>query len=340
MVGIDISDLSVKVAEIERKGSHCRILSLGSAPIPSGAMRDGEIKDRSAVVSAIRKAILLAGPKKITSKKIVCSMSDRKAFSRLVSLKSDDTVNIEGAVRESLNQRLATPLEHFYYNWKIVGNQFLKKDDSTNILITAISKFLADDLAQIAKEAGLHFEAFEAESVANSRSLLGTSGKSKMRMIVDIGDRKTTMAAFREGIPCFVSSVPICGQSMTLNIAGSLGISQKEAENMKMTHGIASPVEGDVLLKILVPMVDVLGNEIKNAIQCITRDLGYSSDVHEIVLAGGGAATKGLSKYLANMTGCRVVVANPLTNLEMSPEELRAGRGSLLRYATAIGLAL
>lgn len=339
-VGIDLGDLSVKIVQLENNNNQSKILSMGSIAIARGAITDGEIHDSAAVASAIKRALSSAWPKKITIKKVICSVVDRKAFARIFSFKPKAGVKIEDSVRLHVEGILAGSLENFYYDWEMVNNAFAKKEGEISILITAVSRKAADSLAEVMKTAGLELAAIEIESVANSRSLISFSKNSKTMMVIDIGDRRTTLAIFKEGIPYCISSIPVSGQTMTMNIAGSLGISYDEAERMKLAHGVTSDISGDILLKILTPMMDTLGHEIGKSIDFFAKNFSSADTIDEIVLGGGGAAMKGLAEYLGKKTHRRVTLANPSVNVQTSPEELRIDRKTFVRYATAIGLAL
>ena len=67
--GLDLSDLSVKVVKLEKHGHEERIASYASVSLPIGCISDGEIKKKEQVVAVIKKAIAMAGPKKIKTKR-------------------------------------------------------------------------------------------------------------------------------------------------------------------------------------------------------------------------------------------------------------------------------
>lgn len=72
-LAVDISDLAVKVLELEKNGNTDKIRSFSSFDIPAGMIEDGRILEKEKVAEIIKKAIKNAGPKKISTKKVVCS---------------------------------------------------------------------------------------------------------------------------------------------------------------------------------------------------------------------------------------------------------------------------
>ena len=56
--GIDLSDRSIKVAQIKKKDNKLRLYAYGRENIPKGLIEDGEIKKREEVIRLIKKSVL------------------------------------------------------------------------------------------------------------------------------------------------------------------------------------------------------------------------------------------------------------------------------------------
>jgi len=78
--GLDLSDLSVKVMQLEREGQTESIRSYAVAEIPAGCIEDGKIVNKEKVSAIIRETIKKAGPRKIRTNRVVCSLPESKAF--------------------------------------------------------------------------------------------------------------------------------------------------------------------------------------------------------------------------------------------------------------------
>ncbi|MBW1751471.1 MAG: pilus assembly protein PilM, partial [Deltaproteobacteria bacterium] len=53
IIGLDIGSHAVKVCQVQKAGSGYRLLAVGSAAIPPGAVEDGVLQDPDEVAKAI-----------------------------------------------------------------------------------------------------------------------------------------------------------------------------------------------------------------------------------------------------------------------------------------------
>ena len=121
--GLDLSDLSVKIVNIKDNGSCEYIASFSSVPVPGGCINDGEIKQKEQVVSAIKKAIEIAGPQKLKTKKVICSLPETKAFLRIISIPQMSENELSEAVKWEMEANIPLPLEQVYYDWQVIPEQ-------------------------------------------------------------------------------------------------------------------------------------------------------------------------------------------------------------------------
>jgi type IV pilus assembly protein PilM len=71
-IGLDIGSHAVKICELKDTKSGLKLISLGSARLPEGAVDDGELRDPDAVALTIKA---LMKNLKIKSKKVGISIS-------------------------------------------------------------------------------------------------------------------------------------------------------------------------------------------------------------------------------------------------------------------------
>lgn len=72
--GLDLSDLSIKAVWLDRSGTHDSVASFGSVPLAIGNVVDGEIMNPEAVKNAVESILEKAGPKKIKTRQVICSL--------------------------------------------------------------------------------------------------------------------------------------------------------------------------------------------------------------------------------------------------------------------------
>jgi len=55
--GLDITDASLKIAQLEKNGDHFRLASFGDAKLEKGVVEGGEIKKEDVLVRSIQKLL-------------------------------------------------------------------------------------------------------------------------------------------------------------------------------------------------------------------------------------------------------------------------------------------
>lgn len=338
--GLDLSDLSVKVVNLQNNGTCEYVSSFSSVPIPGGCLSDGEIMKKEQVVLAIKKAVEIAGPKAMKTKKVICSLPETKAFLRIISIPQMGDDELNEAIKWEMEANIPLPLEQVYYDWQIIPESLLAEKNKTNILVVAIAKNVVDQTLAVLEEAGLDPVGLEIESIAQARSLILEKNEKNTVLIVDIGDRRTSFSVAKGGVPCFTSSIPLCGQSFTDAISKGMGIPFEQAEKTKISHGIGDGFKGDALFRFIEPILENFVQEIERSIDFYLTGLKYSDSVDKIIVCGGGANMKGIVPYFSKKIGREIELGSPWTNINLGKNLPSIEKEKSLQYSTAIGLAL
>lgn len=338
--GLDLSDLSIKVVQLGNNGIADHIQGFGSVPLPLGAVQDGEIKNKQQVVQAITKVLGTATPKKITSKKVICSLPETKAFLRIITIPQMEKSEAHEAIKWEMEATIPMPLDQVYYDWQILDERFSKEKNKMSVLVCAVSKSTIDTVLETLIEAGLEPIGLEIESIAQLRSLVDEKDDKKTVLLVDIGDRRTSFVIANGGIPSFTSSLPISGNALTDAIAKAMNIPFDEAEKTKFQYGIGSDFKNDAIYKAVRPVLENMVTEVQRSIEFYLSGLQYSANIDTVVLCGGGANTKGIVPYFSKRLEREIELANPWTNVRIGKSIPVIEKAVAAQYATAIGLAL
>jgi type IV pilus assembly protein PilM len=271
---------------------------------------------------------------------VICSLPETKAFLRIIAIPTMNTDEVREAVKWEMEANIPLPLDQVYYDWQILEKNLIDEKNKINLLVVAIAKPVVDEIMSVLEGAGLEPVGLEIESIAQARTLVDEKKEDKTIMTVDIGDRRTSFLITKNGIPCFTSSIPICGQSMTDAISKSLSVSLEEAENMKINYGIGSDFKNDAIFNAVKPILDSFSAEIERSIDFFTTGLQYSSRVDSIIVCGGGANAKGLIPYLSKKIGRELELGNPWVNVLAGKDLPPIDRNESVQYSTALGLAL
>ncbi len=338
--GLDLSDLSVKVVALKNNGKHTFVSGFGFANIPSGSIVDGEIIKKDLVAGAIEKAFEISGPRKIKAKKVICSLPETKAFLRIINIPNMAEEEMREAVKWEMEANIPLSFDQVYYDWQLLENKNTSKKNGQDVLVVAVARNVVDSVIDVIERVKKIPIAFEIESIAQTRSLIGKGCEEKKVLIADIGDRRTSFAIIDGGIPCFTSSIPLCGQSMSYAIAKSLGISFEEAEKKKLQYETKNNFKEDVIFLSLEPILENIASEIERSIDFYLSGLQYSSQIDCIIICGGGANMKGIIPFFIKRLQQEVKLGDPWVTMDLGKNIPIINRENSVQYSTAIGLAL
>lgn len=341
-MGLDLSDLSVKLIQIDKSVRGYAVRSYARSDILNNGIRNGEIQHPEEVTKAIKRALEKSLPKKPNTRRVVCSIPETKAFLRIIEMPKMEKKEMAEAIHWEIEENIPLGIDQVYYDYQVLEKK-LGQDDGKhqNVLIVAVSRSIVDSFIRVVQDAGLEVMGMEVESVAQARCLLpDKQEEDHSSLIVDIGDRRTSLLFSVGNAIAFTSSTSVSSQMMTEAYASHFRIDAKKAEKMKIEQGIGSVVSEDVFFRAVEPVLKNLYGQIDHSMSFIVNSLKYTKDVDDIILCGGGANTKGLSLYLSRKTGIPVRVGDPWKNIEFYKRVPPIPQKDAIQYSTAIGLAL
>lgn len=315
-IGLDISDLSLKLVQLNKSGDKIRIQALGKADLPAGYFDNGEIKNKEGIVKAIRT--LVANPKfgKVSSDEVVACLPETKTFVKLIEAEKTPD-NMPANIEIEIGKHVPMPLEEIYYDWQVIselpGRQL--------ILVGAAPKSIVNQYTDLIYEAKLSPVALEIEPVAIARSLLAEEHykfkgeKNKNYGIIDIGAKRTSMTVYSKNSILFSLSMPISGEEITKDIATALDIEIEQAEKAKIICGLDEEKARGIIKKILAGMIGELIEKINEAIGFYDSHWHERGPLDKIILCGGGANVKNLDKIIGEAIKIETKIGDPLVNL-------------------------
>lgn len=338
--GLDLSDLSIKVLWLEREGKEEGVTSFGSIPLLPGSVVDGEIVREEIVIEAVKRLLKETLPHPITTRHVICSLPETKAFLRIITLPEMEEGEVHEAIKWEIEANIPLTLDQVYYDFQILGKRLTKEKNKMSVLVVAVARKMVDQFHGVLERAGLEVMGLETESIAQARSLLLENEEEKTRLIVDIGDRRTSFLVSIGNTPCFTSSIPLSSQMITDAISKELKISFEEAESMKIKYGLGSLALRSPLFKAAEPILENFAVEIDRSINFYLSNLAYSSSIDSIVLCGGGTNMKGLLPFFTKRLKQPIEFGNPWVNIHLGRTLPPIDRNHSVQYSTAIGLAL
>jgi len=368
IVGLDIgtSKIVAMVAEVPPEGG-VNILGMGVAQ--SRGLKKGVVVNIEATVSAIQRALedaeLMANCK-------IGQVYTGIAGSHIRSLNSHGMVPIRDrevtqndidrvmetarAVNISTDQQILHVLsQEFVIDGQEgvrepLGMSGVRLEVKVHIVTGAVSA--AQNIVKCVRRCGLEVKDLILQPLASSLAVLNEDEKDLGVALVDIGGGTTDLAVFTRGAIQHTAVLPIAGDQITNDIAMTLRTPTREAEDLKIEHGIALRQLADAREMIEVPGIGERGarmlskqllsevieprvEELYNLVQAELRRSGFSEQISSgIVLTGGSSQMKGMVELAEEVFHVPVRVGVP---------EYVGGLSERVRnpaYATGVGLLM
>lgn len=337
--GLDLSDRSVKVAQLKKKGGKISLYSYGREDIPEGLIVNGEIKNEEEVVKLIKKTLLNAKPNPIRSKFVIYSIPEPKGFIRVVRIPRSKKDDIEQAVRYEAEQLFPIDINEAYVDWQILPAD---NDKMLKIIVAVVPRLLIDSYSSVAEEAGLKPVAAEIESIPITRSLINENQSSKPILVIDLGKDRTSFIIFKNPAVQFTASIPVCGEEFIKDISERLGIDEDMAENMKNKCGLKFEGECKEVFKAIQPSLREMIKYINKLTYYYKEHFESNEDIAKVIICGGEAKMVGISSFLSLQIKKEIEKGNPWVNIMTfkNKEIPPISRNDSLVFVTVLGLAL
>lgn len=342
--GLDISDLSIKLASLSGQKNNIKLASFGREEIPEKVIENGAVKKEEELIDVLRHTIEQARGEKLKTKNCIVSLPETESYIRVVQLPKIKRDEIAEAIKWELEANIPVSLADVYYDWQEI--QIPNASGQLNILIGALPKTLVDPYLSVIKKAGLQPLAFEIESVATARALIKEGELLDPIMLIDMGAKRTSLVIYTGETIWLTTSLPVSNSLLVEDIAKNLKITYAQAKNLKIRCGLDTNSEEGNIYEAMAPRLSEMIAEIKKYLDYFqTANLGKmggKGTISKILLCGGGANLRGLADFLSAELRLQTEIGNPWINIfGASTKELpEIPYEESLCYTTAIGLAL
>ncbi|EPZ50257.1 type IV pilus assembly protein PilM [Bacteriovorax sp. BAL6_X] len=361
LIGVDIGQSSVKISKIVTKNDTYKLVKYASVPLPEAAIIEDEIQDEEALKEALEDAFKEA---KVTEPYICLGLSGPNTVIKKLQLAGGDDEELEDQVIWEAEQYLPFPVEDCNIDWYVIGENMgggldvivcaVKKDvlESFKSIIESLGKIVkVVDLCSIALtniyelasedddiESNINNdfddEVFESTSSTDVNKVLIPSS-----LLIDIGSQATVFIVLKKGIPVFVKEIIIGGASITEEIQRQLGVTFREAEDLKkMSAGGGVP---DDVLMIINEINGTLVNELKKAHDFYINATSDDS-LKNITVTGGSVRLPNLLEEIRSSFGVDVSVLNPFNEIEFNESDFDDDELNAMAHegVVSFGLAL
>lgn len=336
MLGLDISDRSIKMVQLRRHHHRLKLVAYCWQAIPAGTIENGAIKNETVMRETLLAAIKQSKLTLATEDPVVASIPETQSFLRVIEIPQMAEDEVTEAVQWEVAQHIPFGLENVYIDWQWVSSLKPVTTGRREVLVGAAQKKVADPLYQFLLKCGLDVAALELETQAIVRALISPELKRHQGLlIVDIGATGTNVIVHDHGAVRFTASL----RRGTDSAVALLPAAQRER-----ISGPPKDIPSEVTASVaqLQPALESLVIEIHGIIEFYTRlDSGHK--VNEILLTGGGSNIPGLdANFLKHFDNVHIQRGNPWVNILSPGQDTHPPLDvqESVHYTTALGLAL
>ncbi|CAN7433813.1 MULTISPECIES: cell division protein FtsA [Burkholderiaceae] len=366
LVALDIGTSKVVAIVAELKGEgHYEVIGLGQSD--SKGLKKGVVVNIEATVQSIQRALEeaeLMADCKITNVFTGIAGSHIRSFnsSGMVAIKDKEVTQTDVArvieTAKAINIPTDQQVLHILTQEFIIDGQEdvrepigmsgIRLEVKVHIVTGAVSA--AQNIVKCVRRCGLEVNDLILQPLASSLAVLTEDEKELGVVLVDIGGGTTDIAIFSEGAIRHTAVIPIAGDQITSDVAMALRTPTPDAEDIKVSYGIAKQALADPDEMIEVPglgergprtlsrqalaaVVEPRVEELFSLVQQVVRESGYEELLSSgVVLTGGASMMPGMVELGEDIF---------LKPVRIGVPEYAGGLADVVRnprYSTAMGL--
>lgn len=342
MIGLDIGTTQVRAAEVEfgsggpSARTRPRLVRVGVAQLPPGAVREGEVVERSTVGSTIKR---LWAENKFGSKNVILGIGNQRVVVRDLDLPAMPMAQVRSSLPFQVQNLIPVAVDDAILDFLPVEMRSSEGGDVMQGLLVAATKDTVTANTAAVETAGLRPVVVDLSAFALARSMARGEALEHTVAIIDIGARVTTVAVVAYGVPRMVRMLPSGGQDITEAVAAAMQIPLDQAEVAKRSIGVgySQGPETQRAAEQTMTVVSALVEAVRNTM-VFYNSTHPGATVEHLLLTGGGSQLPGLGQYLATATRLPVTPGQPFDSIDRATDRRLVEQQHTL--AIALGLAM
>jgi type IV pilus assembly protein PilM len=334
-IGLDIGSKSIKVVELEKKGSNWSLKSSGVVGYSGMSLENAQNEKDLAPLSEIIKKLFKES--RISSRDVFLALPERFAFVKVVTFPLLTDQEIDAALKWEADQYIPIPLEEAVMQYQVILRDENSTPPQVKVLLVAARRSLLEKYVLLAQLSGLQVLAIENEMMSLARLI---SMESNLSAVVNFGASSTDIGMIKDGKLWFSRSIPTGGDALTRSIVQSLRIEPLQAEEYKKTYGLSNKLLEGRVRSAMEPVMRSLVEEINKAIQYFVSENSQLGKPKQLIISGGLAGLPDLMPYLTKEFDMEILLSNPFLRITVPPESQKLVLGYAPFYSVAAGLAM
>lgn len=346
VVGLDIGDHSIKLAELKKTGSGYELVNYAVLPTPREAKVGETMSDPLALAPALDNLIEMYQGK---IPKAAIALEGNSVLIRHFTLPDMPDQEMVEAVKFEVEANMPIPLAQLVVDFIRVGEADEGSGKKVEVMVVAARKDILNKFVEAVSTTGLEPVIVDIEPLALLRTLKLNQDVDNLGnfAIVNIGSTSTNISVFENTVLRFTRTVALGGNRVSGILSERIGISHQQAAAAKEDIDLNISKEIDSLneddrTELIMPVLSSLFLEINRTIEYYQAKFRGTS-IGKVFFCGGMASIKGLADVAYRQLGMEAFIINPINDLTIS-SKLAAQKNKIeaagTAMAVAVGLAL
>jgi len=325
-VGLEIDTGTARAVELTGKPGSPHLASLGSIPLPDGAVKEGMVIQPEQVGAALKQLWSQSG---LRERKVLLGVSNQGVLVRYITIPKVPPDKLKNVILYQAQEQLPLPLDSVVLDYLVLGENPVsgENEEGLEVLMVAGRRDMLDKFLEALEVAGLEPDDIDVSSMAMIR-LLPEKAMSMTVALVNVANGLNSILISAAGKPHLAR----LGLVKLIDLAESLDCSLEEIYTSKILSKAGSTDK-------VTAWINRLAGEIRSSLTYY-QDQHGSSSVDGILLSGRGALFQGMAEQLENYLEVPVRTFNPLEAYAPAKRRLLKTDFEAIEFTISTGLAL
>lgn len=347
LVAVDVGSYALKIAEIRQEGGAAVLKNWDYIQLKPKPEASPDEK-KAQTINELRASIIKKG---IKIKEAATSLSGNSVIVRYVKFPRLTKAELQATLATEAEPFIPFDINEVQLGFHILNEIVEEGQKKMETVLVAAKKDLVAQRLDILQGAGLNPTIIDVDSFALENvyeKVRDPKLETGATLYLNIGHMVTNLSIIENGVTRVVRDIFISGNTLTKAIMKAFQYDFAKAEEAKAAHGIiVDPAEKEKALaegaREALGVSQAVTNVVKDLVAEVHRSVdfylsqGPERSIGRIVLMGGTARLKNLSKHLAGELKVPVNVLDPFSFLK-GAEGVPAELGPA--FGVAVGLAL
>ena len=294
-LGLDIGSHSIKLVEISGSGQGMAITKVGRALVPEGAIVDGSIRDRDAMIKTLKGLLENVKPR---NRYVATSIAGYSVIVKRITVNYENEKDIEDNLIIEAEKYVPFEIDDVYVDFYVV-REASEKHPNCEIFLVAAKREIVDEYANLIQEVGLVPSVVDVDAFTLGNCFEGAYGNlNESVALIDIGASKTNMNVVNQGNSLFTRDMAFGGRQLTEAIQDATGLRADDAEKIKISGAKDAALEKEVR-SVCDELCKIWLDEIKKAIDFCKANTDPDDHPTQIFISGGSSMLRGFPEFMA-----------------------------------------